>query len=65
MCAFKLFALCVYFKGYPVPTYAIRSLVFNFVLLIPLYTYNHVNKCISIRYNPVLLFKCSFCSLQL
>ena len=52
MCAFKLFALSVYFNGYPVPTYAIGSLVFNFILLIPMCTYNHVNKCTSIRHNP-------------
>jgi len=64
MCAFKLFALYVYFNGYPIPTYAISSLVFNFVLVILLYTYNHVKKCISIRHNPLLWFKCSFYSLQ-
>jgi len=65
MCAFKLFALSVYFNGYPIPTYEIRSLVFNFMLVILLYTYNHINKCISIRHNPLLLFKFSFYSLQL
>jgi len=56
MCAFKLFALSVYFNGYPIPTYAIRSLVFNLMLVIMLYTYNYVNKCIFIRHSPLLLF---------